>query len=62
MFVRRQVEQMVCAGARRFFGTRQSSFTAYIFRLRGYVGRRSLAFANGEEKGEELAGGLVCLW
>lgn len=32
------VEQIICAGGRRFFGTRSSTFTSYIFRIRGYIG------------------------
>lgn len=42
MPVRRKVinciEQVICAGGRRFFGTVHSTFSSYIFRLRGYVG------------------------
>jgi len=30
------IEQVICAGARIFFGTRSSTFSAYITRLRGY--------------------------
>ena len=32
------LEQVICSGGRRFFGTQKSTFTSYIFRLRGYVG------------------------
>jgi len=32
------IEQVICAGGRRFFGTRLSTFTGYIYRLRGYIG------------------------
>ena len=32
------VEQIICAGARRFIGTQQSTFTGLIPRLRGYIG------------------------
>lgn len=31
------IEQVVCAGARRFFGTQHSTFSSHIARLRGYV-------------------------
>ena len=31
-------EQAVCAGGRVFVGTRDSTFSSYIVRLRGYVG------------------------
>ena len=31
------IEQVICAGGRRFFGTKASTFSAYIFRLRGYI-------------------------
>ena len=31
------VEQLVCAAGRRFAGTPSSTFTSYIFRLRGYM-------------------------
>jgi len=31
------IEQVICAGGRRFFGTRLSTFTGYIYRLRGYI-------------------------
>jgi hypothetical protein len=31
------VEQLVCAGARRFIGTDLSTFSSYITRLRGYL-------------------------
>ena len=36
------IEQLVCAGGRVFFGTHSSTFTAYIQRLRGYVGAPDL--------------------
>jgi len=29
------IEQVICAGGRTFFGTKSSTFTSYIFRLRG---------------------------
>jgi len=32
------IEQTICAGGRRFFGTQKSTFTSYIFRMRGYIG------------------------
>ena len=32
------IEQVICAGGRTFFGTKHSTFSSYIFRLRGYVG------------------------
>jgi len=32
------LEQTICAGGRRFFGTQKSTFTSYIFRMRGYIG------------------------
>lgn len=32
------IEQLICAGGRQFFGTVHSTFSAYIFRLRGYIG------------------------
>jgi len=32
------IEQTICAGGRRFFGTQKSTFTSYIFRIRGYIG------------------------
>lgn len=32
------VEQLICAGGRRFFGTESSTFTAWIVRARGYIG------------------------
>jgi hypothetical protein len=43
------VEQVVCACARRFIGTRLSTFSAYISRLRGYFARpdQSLRFTDG---------------
>ena len=31
------IEQVICAGARFFAGTLESTFTSYIFRLRGYT-------------------------
>ncbi|GAB5356578.1 hypothetical protein AAMO2058_000301900 [Amorphochlora amoebiformis] len=31
------IEQTICAGGRRFFGTQKSTFTSYIFRMRGYM-------------------------
>ena len=31
------IEQIICAGARVFAGTLESTFSSYIFRLRGYV-------------------------
>jgi len=33
-----QIEQVVCAGAKRFFGTQHSTFSSHIARLRGYIG------------------------
>jgi hypothetical protein len=43
------VEQMVCAHARLFVGTRLSTFSGYITRLRGYQGRadRNSYFTDG---------------
>jgi hypothetical protein len=32
------VEQIVCASGRQFVGTKMSTFSAYIYRLRGYLG------------------------
>lgn len=32
------IEQMICSGGRWFAGTRASTFSSFIFRLRGYVG------------------------
>ena len=32
------IEQVICAGARAFMGTLESTYTSYIFRLRGYIG------------------------
>jgi hypothetical protein len=31
------IEQVICSGGRAFMGTLESTYTAYIFRLRGYV-------------------------
>lgn len=31
------IEQVVCASGRLFFGTRHSTFSSYIYRLRGYI-------------------------
>ena len=31
------IEQVICAGARAFMGTLESTYTSYIFRLRGYI-------------------------
>jgi len=31
------IEQVICAGGRHFFGTKASTFSAYIFRLRGFI-------------------------
>jgi hypothetical protein len=43
------VEQMVCALAGKFMGTRLSTFSAYITRLRGYLGASdlSISFTDG---------------
>ena len=30
------IEQAICAAGRRFFGTKHSTFSQYVFRLRGY--------------------------
>jgi len=32
------IEQVICSGGRVFAGTLESTYTSYIFRLRGYVG------------------------
>jgi len=32
------IEQVICAMGRAFMGTLESTYTGYIFRLRGYVG------------------------
>ena len=32
------VEQIICAGGRIFFGTGHSTFSSFIYRLRGYMG------------------------
>jgi len=32
------IEQTICTGGRLFFGTQKSTFSSYIFRMRGYVG------------------------
>lgn len=31
------IEQVICSGGRRFFGTLRSTFSSYIYRLRGYM-------------------------
>lgn len=31
------IEQVICAGGRTFMGTLESTYTTYIFRLRGYI-------------------------
>ena len=31
------MEMIICAGARIFFGTKESTYSSYIFRLRGYL-------------------------
>ncbi len=31
------IEQVICSGGRAFMGTLESTFTSYIFRLRGYA-------------------------
>lgn len=31
------IEQVICAMGRSFFGTLESTFSSYIFRLRGYI-------------------------
>lgn len=31
------IEQVICSGSRAFMGTLESTYTSYIFRLRGYV-------------------------
>jgi len=31
------IEQVICAGARRFFGTEKSPYSSYVYRLRGYL-------------------------
>ena len=31
------IEQAICAAGRRFFGTPSSTYSSYIFRLRGYM-------------------------
>jgi len=35
------VEQIICAGGRIFFGTGHSTFSSFIYRLRGYMVRRA---------------------
>jgi hypothetical protein len=48
------VEQLVCARAQRFLGTRFSTFSAYIVRLRGYLGAvdRNTYFTDGSPGSE----------
>jgi hypothetical protein len=48
------VEQMVCAFALLFMGTRLSTFSAYITRLRGYYGApdKNIYFSDGYPGGE----------
>jgi hypothetical protein len=55
------IEQIVCAGGRRFFGTAMSSFTSYIYRLRGYINAPDLhqyshtVFYTGDPRIDEVA-------
>lgn len=59
------VEQVVCACARRFIGTRLSTFSAYITRLRGYFAAadQSLRFTDGSwTEAEDEAGAPPYSW
>mmetsp|Transcript_10123 Transcript_10123/g.11624 ORF Transcript_10123/g.11624 Transcript_10123/m.11624 type:complete len:211 (-) Transcript_10123:339-971(-) len=58
------IEQIICASGRNFFGTPFSTFSAYIFRLRGYLYDSSdflfhtQSYSNGEGKRKSRGGYL----
>ena len=51
------VEQIICACGRAFVGTDLSTFTAYIFRLRGYIGAPDTHIYHATKLGQEANAG-----
>jgi len=55
------IEQVICAGARRFFGTERSPYSSYVYRLRGYLNAPDLhqyshtVYYTGDPRIDEIA-------